>query len=272
MKIKSKSSALLSLLFVLNNLGISVSLAEDASARDIMIKAVQRDDGNNRISDMEMILIDKHNNERKRLIRSYTKDFNKDTYRILFFIKPADVKDTGFLTYDYSNPISDDDQWLYLPALRKTKRIASSDKSGSFMGSDFSYADMTNIQLDDYNFFLKRELKVNENNAWVIESIPRNKDVIEETGYTKSLLIVRQDIYIIVRAVHWLKKGERLKYMDVKNLELIGNIWTPTEIHMTTKKGKYIHHKTILHFKNTQYKQTLDKKLFTLRQLEKGIQ
>jgi len=272
MKIKIKSISLLLLLLFLNNLGMSISLAEDVIARDIMVKAVQRDDGDNRISDMEMILIDKQNNERKRLIRSYTKDFNEDTYRILFFIKPADVKDTGFLTYDYTNPKHDDDQWLYLPALRKTKRIASSDKSGSFMGSDFSYADMTNIQVDDYNFFLKREINVNQKNAWVIESIPRNKDIIDETGYTKSLLIVRQDNYIIIRAVHWLKKGARLKYMDVKKLELIGNIWTPTEIHMTTKKGKNIHHKTILRFKNTRYDQSLDKKLFTLRQLEKGIQ
>ena len=61
----------------------------------------------------------------------------------MFFLSPADVKDTGFLTYDYDEEGRDDDQWLYLPALKKTKRIASGDKSGSFMGSDFTYADMT---------------------------------------------------------------------------------------------------------------------------------
>ena len=103
-----------------------------------------RDDGDNATQDMEMILIDKNGNQRVREIRSLPPRRGEDTYSIMFFLSPADVKDTGFLTYDYDDDEKDDDQWLYLPALKKTKRIASGDKSGSFMGSDFSYADMTN--------------------------------------------------------------------------------------------------------------------------------
>ena len=74
--------------------------------------------------------------------------------------------DTGFLTYDYDDPVRDDDQWLYLPALKKTKRIATGDKSGSFMGSDFSYADLTSRELDRYDFRLMKQAEVNGVAVW----------------------------------------------------------------------------------------------------------
>ncbi|HAK59466.1 MAG TPA: outer membrane lipoprotein-sorting protein, partial [Nitrospiraceae bacterium] len=106
--------------------------ADDPKARAIMQKVDDRDDGDNGTSSLEMILIDKHGSKRIRKISGFMKDFGEDTYRLMFFLHPVDVKDTGFLTYDYDAADKDDDQWLYLPALRKTKRIASSDKSGSF--------------------------------------------------------------------------------------------------------------------------------------------
>ena len=111
--------------------------ADDAKAREIMEKVDARDDGDNGTSEMEMTLIDKNNKKRVRKIRSFTKDFGEDTYRIMFFLHPADVKDTGFLTYDYDDYNKDDDQWLYLPALKKTKRIASDDKTSAFMDRIF---------------------------------------------------------------------------------------------------------------------------------------
>ena len=108
--------------------------ADDPKARAIMEKVDARDDGDRQTADMQMTLIDKNGNQRKRSIHSFSKDMGEDTYRLMFFIEPADVRDTGFLTYDYDDPNRDDDQWHYKPALRKTKRIASSDKSVSYMG------------------------------------------------------------------------------------------------------------------------------------------
>ena len=245
--------------------------AEDEKARQIMEKVDARDEGDNRISDMEMILIDRRGNERVRKIRSMTKDKNEDMYRIMFFQEPADVINTGFLTYDYDDSSRDDDQWLYLPALQKSKRISNSDKSGSFMGSDFSFSDMTSRDLDDYKYELKKEMEINGQNVWVIESTPRNENIIEETGYTKSMAFVRQDNYVVIRGINWVKEGKKMKYMDMKGLELIDGIWTPTEIHMTTKKGKSTQHKTILKFHNIKYNQSLDESLFTVRRLEKGL-
>ncbi len=252
-------------------LGNIPALADDPEARAIMEKVDARDDGDNQTSEMEMILIDKNNKQRIRKIASYSKDKGDDTLRLMFFQKPADVKDTAFLTYDYDDPDKDDDQWLYLPALRKTKRIASSDKSGSFMGSDLNYSDMTDRNLEDYGFTLKKEMEVNGVKTWLIESVPRTKKVVKETGYKKSLLFVRQDNYFVIRAVNWVKDGGYLKYMDVKKLDLIEGIWVATEMHITKKKGKIFAHKTILKFENVKFNQKLDEDMFTIRRMEKGL-
>ena len=249
----------------------SLGWCDDPAARAIMEKVDARDDGDNRTADMEMILIDKNGNQRVRKIATFSKDKGADELRLMFFQHPADVKDTSFLTYDYDDPDKDDDQWLYLPALRKTKRIASSDKSGSFMGSDLNYSDMTDRNLEDYNFTLKKEMEVKGVKTWLIESIPRTKKVIKETGYEKSLIIVRQDNYVVIRAVNWVKEGGYLKYVDVKRLELIDGIWVATETHVTKKKNKKLAHKTILKFNNVKFNQKLDYEMFTIRRMEKGL-
>jgi hypothetical protein len=245
--------------------------ADDPKAREIMQKVEDRDDGSSGSSEMEMILIDRHGKERVRSIRSFTRDFGDDTHRIMFFISPADVKNTSFLTFDYDDAERDDDQWLYLPALGKTKRIASSDKSGSFMGSDFNYSDMTSRELEDYDFKLLKEDTVGGKKVWLIEALPRTKATINETGYKKTVVFVRQDNYVVVRAVHWLETGGKLRYLDVKKLELIDGIWTATETHMTTKQGKATEHKTVLRFHDVKLNIELDDEMFTVRRMEKGL-
>ena len=249
----------------------AVSDEPQLTAREIMERVDARDDGDRAIQDLEMILVDKSQSRRVRKIRSFRRDHGEDTHSIMFFLSPADVRDTGFLTYDYDEPGKDDDQWLYLPALKKTKRIAAGDKSGSFMGSDFTYADMSSHNLDEYDYRLMKEGDVNGDPIWQIEAVPRTDDEIEETGYTRSVLFVRRDNDVVVRAVHWVKKGKRLKYLDVKKLELIDGIWVPTETHMTTKKTKQTLHKTIIKVSNVRFNQDLDESQFTLRMLERGL-
>lgn len=241
------------------------------SAREIMQAVDDRDDGDNRTADMKMVLIDKNGDERVRSIHSFDKDKGEDKQRIMFFLSPADVKDTGFLTYDYDASDKDDDQWLYLPALRKSKRIASSDKSGSFMGSDFNYSDMTRRNLDDYEFRIVKEGDVRGAKVWLIESNPKSRKVMEETGYKKSVLFVRQDNFVVVRAVNWVNEGDNLKYMDVEKLEKIDGIWTILQMSMTTKRGKSTLHKTNLYFDNVKYNQNLSADMFSIRRLEKGL-
>lgn len=243
----------------------------DDEARAIMNKVDARDDGDNSVSDMKMILIDKNGKTRERTMRAFGKDVGEDTYQIMFFTEPATVKDTAFLTYDYDDPDKDDDQWLYLPALKTTKRIAASDKTDSFMGSDFSYADMIKTDVDNYNYQLLKEDEVYGAKVWVIQSIPRTQKIIDTYGYSKSVVFVRQDNLMVVRAVLWLADSNKLKFLDVKTMEQIDGIWVATETHMTTKRGKDPIHSTVLIRENTHFNQPLEDDLFTVRKLEKGL-
>jgi hypothetical protein len=247
---------------------------EDPQARAVMEKVDARDDGDNQTADMQMILIDKRGKERIRKIATFKKDKGEDTQRLMFFLQPADVKDTAFLTYDYDDPEKDDDQWLYLPALRKTKRIATTDKSGSFMGSDLNYSDMTSRNLEDYDFRFYEKRKQDEvrgRKVWLIWSIPRSKEIVDETGYEKSLLFVRPDIDMVVRAIHWVEDGDDLKYVDMRKLEQIDGIWVATDTLVTKKRGKETVHQTILTLENVRFNQNLETDLFTIRRMEKGM-
>jgi len=236
-----------------------------------MEKVDAREDGDTQTADLEMILIDQKGNERLRTIKLFSKDKGKDTLRMQVFLSPADVKDTGFLTHDFYGGERDDDQWLYLPDLRKTKRIASSDKSSSFMGSDFSYADMTRRVLDEWHYKLLKEDQVEGHKVWLIEALPASKTIEDRYGYKKSIVYVRQDNYMIVRAIHVVKSANKVKYMEVKQLDRIDGIWVARETWMKTTRNKRTLHRTILRLDNIKYNQDLEESFFSVRQLEKGL-
>jgi len=267
MKIKS-TILITTILFSLSLLSVNTN----AITVDEIVKQVdERDLGNKSVSTMEMTLIDKHGTKRIRTMKKYAMDIGLDTQSVIFFITPANVKNTAFLTYDYDDSSKDDDQWLYIPALKKTKRIASSDKSSSFMGSDFNYSDMTSPDINDYSYRIAKESNVRDQKVWVIERIPKTKEIIEETGYTKSYMFVRQDNFVVVRALHILKKSGKKKYLDVKKLEKIHGIWVASGIEMKTTKDKTTLHKTVLKLENVKFNQDLDDSFFSIRRIEKGL-
>ena len=236
-----------------------------------MQRANDRDDGDNRVADMEMTLIDDKGSRRVRRLKTFQKDFGDDTHTLSFFRSPADVKGTGFLTYDYKESGKDDDQWLFLPALRKVKRIVSSDQSGSFMGSDFNYSDLTEPDLNDYEIKLMKQVKVDGVMTWQVEMVPKSPDVAEQTGYSKSIVWVRQDNDVVIRSASWVNKSKRVKYMQVKKLDEIEGVWVVTKLQMKTKQSRVTVHTTLLRFTNVEFRENLGKGLFTLRVLERGM-
>ena len=242
------------------------------SGLEIMEKVNARDDGNRSIYDMEMVLLDKKGKKRVRKIKSYGLEKLGASKSLMFFISPSDVRNTGFLTFDYKESGKEDDQWMYLPALKKTKRIASGDKSGSFMGSDLNSSDMTSPDLDKYDYTLMKEVEVKGNKVWQIKAVPKTRDEAKKSGYSKSIIFIRQDNYVMIRAVRWLYKKKRYKYLDIKKLEKIDGIWVSSEMHITTKFGKKTIHKTILKRKNARFNQEdVTERIFSIRNLEKGF-
>ena len=241
------------------------------SAQELAQKVHDRDEGDNIKSNMQMILIDKSGKKRLRKLQTFTKDKGEDTLKMMFFLSPANVKNTAFLTYDYEDSSKDDDQWLYLPELKKVKRIASSDKSSSFMGSDFTYSDMTSRNVEDYTYKIMKEPTIKGHKTWQMLVTPKTEETIKETGNTKSIVFVRQDNFVVIQALNYVKAGKKLKYMLVKDLEKIDGIWTATEIQMITKKGKKTLHKTILKFSDIKYNQDLEESFFTTRSIQRGL-
>ena len=242
------------------------------NGREIMAKVNARDTGDRSITEMEMILIDKKGNKRVRKLKTFGLEKGKDSLSLMFFLSPADVRNTGFLTFDYDESGKNDDQWLFLPALRKTKRIAAGDKSGSFMGSDLNYSDMTSPDLNLYEYTLMKETEVKGRKVWQIKTVPKTKAEAEKSGYSKSVVFIRQDNYVMIRGVRWVHKKKRNKYLDVRKLEKIDGIWVSTELHVTTKSGKKTLHKTILKQKNVHFNQDeVNEDLFSIRRLEKGL-
>ncbi|MEA1914629.1 MAG: outer membrane lipoprotein-sorting protein [Campylobacterota bacterium] len=260
---------------ILLTLGLTASLMMAQSARDIMDKVQDRDDGDNVITNMQMQLIDKNGAKRIRDMKTYSKDKGEDELKLIFFLAPSDVKNTAFLTYDYSDDAKDDDQWLYLPALNKTKRIPASDKDSSFMGSDFSYSDMTEPNLDEYTFEIMKDVLIKRKtakvDAWKILVTPKTKETIDETGYLKTEVYVRKDNFMVVRAKYYMKKANRVKFMDVKKIEKIDGIDVATQTTMTMKSGKKTIHKTILIQSDVKMNQDLKEEMFTTRTIENGL-
>ena len=256
---------------ILLALTITLSSLFALTGQEIAQRVHDRDDGDNSTAKMKMILIDKNGNKRIRDLKTFGKDKGEDKLKLMFFLTPADVKNTGFLTYDYEDSSKDDDQWLYLPELQKVKRIASSDKSSSFMGSDFTYSDMTSRNVEDYTYEIMKEPTVKGHKCWQMLVTPKSEKTIEETGYTKSIVFIRQDNFVIIQALNYIKAGKKLKYMMVNDLKEIDGIWTTLEMQMVTKKGKKTLHKTILQFSDTKYNQNLEESFFATRTLKRGL-
>ncbi len=246
-------------------------IADQPEARRIMEKVEEVDDGDNRTSDMLMILTDKKGAKRKKYFKTFSKEYGEDSKQLMIIDRPANVRNSGFLTFDYDHPDKDDDQWLYLPSLGRPKRIASGDKDGSFMGSDLNYSDMTSKDLADYDYRILKEMMLKNEKVWLIESLPRSEEVIDKTGYKKSIFAVRQDIYMVSRIKAWPAKGNYVKITDFSNLGKVNGILVYTDVRVIKKSGKSIKHKTQLLLSDIQFNQNLSDNLFTLRRLEKGL-
>ncbi len=251
---------------------------EKLSGYDIIYEAEERYNGDTVITDTTMILIDSRKNKRVRQMKMFRKDFgenNKDEKSLSFFITPEDIKNTAYLSYEYDDENKEDDSWLYLPALKKVKRLASSDKSSSFMGSDFTYTDLKSSKREFWNYkVIKSSDLVDGHDCWVVEGVPKEGKkvkVLKETGYTKVNIWVRKDVFVKVKAKFWIKKGKRIKFYKASNLKKIDNIWTVMERQMiTTKKGR-VEHSTVMKTDKIVYNEELKDSIFTQQRMKVGM-
>ncbi|GAK56064.1 hypothetical protein U27_03026 [Candidatus Vecturithrix granuli] len=249
----------------------TIALAElpEIDAKQVAVNVDEREDGDDETAELEMILINDKGQERNRKVQVYRKDYGKDSKMVMFFMEPADVKDTGFLSWNYDDESKDDDQWLYLPALKKVRRISSSKKKDYFMGTDFTYEDMGDRDVDDYTYkHLGTEI-LDGIECYHLEMTPKNDDIVKKTGYGRGEMWARPDIWMGIKMKFYDKKLKFLKELTLSDVEQINGIWTAKTMTMVNEQEK---HKTVFHFSNITYNSGLDDDIFSQRRLEKGIQ
>lgn len=246
---------------------------DETDARKIMTAVEDRVEGDKGTAKITMTITDDSDRKRVRVIRSRAMTFDGGTKQLMIFESPADVRNTGLLSIDYDDGAKTDDQWLYLPSLRKTTRISSGDRSGSFMGSDLTYADMTRADPADYDYsVVKASASVGGEDCWLIESRPKTAKAKNETGYLKTQWWVSKSKLMPLQGKMWIAKGKRIKQLRFGGVKKIDGIWTATKISARTLRGGKVESTTVLLFEGMKFGDpTVKAADFSQRRLEQGL-
>ncbi len=238
---------------------LSVDAKANLTGREVMEQVDDRPQGDDQVAEMTMTLIKSTGRQRVRKVKVWQKHYGDDTRSLMRFIEPADVAGTGFLVWEHEK--GEDDQWLYLPAQKKVRRISSDEKEQSFMGTDFSYEDLGSHHLNDYSYYLLSEEVYEGHPCYVVRGMPKQG---VDKPYSKTVSWVRKENFVSVRIDFFDRSGQLLKQLRVLELDEIDGIWTEVRMEMENMQKK---HRTILTFEGVQYNTGLSGSIFTERNL-----
>ncbi len=245
--------------------GINSQLhAQELTGRDIVEKVYNLPTGGDQTSDLTMTLINKSGKERIRKIKQFTKDMGDMEKSIMFFQSPADVKNTSFMNWTYDDESKSDDQWIYLPTLKKVKRISSDSKSDYFMGSDFTYDDLGDRKLDDDAHQLIGEETIDGVDYYVVESTPKEEDYI----YSKTKTWIRKDNFIGLKKKFYDEDEDLLKILKIKKVEEISGFLVITRSEMENVQND---HKTTMVLSDIEINTGISDSKFSERMMMRGM-
>lgn len=221
------------------------------------------------ISDATFTLINKAGQERVRKTFGTSKlqANNIDNMRMTRFLSPPDVKGTVSLLIEHAD--KDDDIWIYLPALKKVRRLVSSDKKTSFVGTDFSYGDVIGYKVNEWNYKLLKEEAMDGQPCYVIEATPKNDSVKSNSGYAKRIAWLRKDNLMTIKSDYFDEAGEPLKtltFSDVQQVDAKRGKWQAMKLEASNVQTG---HRTIIKFENFKVNQNVKDEFFTTRYMEK---
>jgi hypothetical protein len=244
----------------------AIVLAETPEEKGLAIakEADRRDTGwGDQTANLKMVLRNRHGKESLREIRTKTLEVEGDGDKALsIFDNPRDVKGTAFLSFTHA--LEPDEQWLYLPALKRVKRISSSNKSGPFMGSEFAFEDLSSQEVEKYSYKFLRDEKIDGRDTFVIERKPAYK----HSGYTRLITWLDKEMYQPLKIEFYDRKNKLLKTLtssDHKQYE--GKFWRPTHMHMNNHQTKK---STKLTWSNYQFKTGLKSSDFDRNSLKRA--
>jgi outer membrane lipoprotein-sorting protein len=204
-------------------------LSPEALGLEIAREADRRDTGfGDFTATLSMVLRNRHGEESTRQMRMKTLEVKDDGDKMLVvFDEPRDVSGTALLSFAHRT--GSDDQWFYLPALRRVKRIASNNKAGPFMGSEFAYEDFSSQEVEKYTYrFLDEEL-LDGTLTWRLERYP----VDPASGYTRQMVWFDQEEYRVLKVDYYDRRNELLKTLTIHGYQqFAGRFWRSERMEM----------------------------------------
>jgi hypothetical protein len=214
-------------------------------------------------------LISKDGGERVRKTVGATKlqANGLDQMRMTRFVSPPDVQGVSTLVLEHGE--SDDNIWIYLPALKKTRRLVSNNKKDSFLGTDFSYADVIGFPARDWTYTLVGEETIDGQACYVISGKPNSDTVKANSGYSKRHEWVQKSNFVTVKAEYWDEAGASLKTSLFKDVRLVEKKLGKWQAYRFETKNVQTGHRTVIQFDKFNVGQSVDEQMFTTRYLEK---
>ena len=215
-------------------------------------------------ANITLTITEKNGSNRLRTISMSTKSYQEGVEkRFLKFLDPPDVRGTSMLIVD--NKVAADEMWIYLPALKKTRRIVSTEKGKSFMNSEFSNSDMASPPLSDYVY--KHTPESGKNNQYIIESIPADEDKADEYGYTRKISYIVMDSYQISRIEFYNFDNELFKIIEIKGIHVFAEGRYTISNMLAT--NLLTNRKSEIKMTNISESAKVDDSVFTLQNLER---
>lgn len=254
---------------LLCTLNITSAKAQQMTGLQAMKENDKQFDFKTEVGGMTMELINSSNKKRTRVIERFSmKDEDGNLSTLIRFLQPADVKGSGFLSIEHDK--DEESRYLYLPALNKPRRISAGEDSDSFMGSDFTYEDLDEMEFDDYSYNLLGNETINGTNCYKVEIIPTSEKRKKITGYSKMIYYVDQNTFIQNKVEYYDKHGSLFKILTSKEIKLVPGTTNFYRGYILTMENLKTKHKTILTYSNIKIDTDIDKDMFTLRFLERS--
>lgn len=241
--------------------------AQNLSGYDIMKKADNVSNPKTSSFTATLTLKDKKGNIRVREIQSYEKNYTDVEKSIIVFKTPKDVAGVGYLNFSYEKNAQvkkDNDSWLYMPALKKERRISGTGKGENFMGTDFTYDDIDGKDIDDDTYSLLQEEVVAGFNCYKVECLSKDQSVKNP----RRIVWVRKDNFVILQCEFYDRQNMLQRFLSCEQIENINNYWTTKKMTMTNVQTN---HSTVLQMSNINYDINLEDSLFTVSALIRGI-
>lgn len=241
------------------------------TAEEVIALVNARDAGDQVTLSLRLTLTDKDGKQLVRETFGYRKNYGQEKRSVVYYTSPAYLRDTGLLTYDYPEANRDDDQWAYLPDMRKVRRIPAASRGALVLGTDFTFEDIKNegrIPTNDYTHKTIGAEDVDGHYCYILEATPIDEKTAFELGYGKVQMWLDAEIWYPRKAKFWDVPGDLLKTIHSEDVRKADGIWTTFNLSAKNHQNGHTSEVSVIEI---DYVTPIDDDVFTERALRRGV-